>query len=183
LRDGKRHLTYGIVADLALSHKLAEEIKYEKEAAQDIEPDFLKSFKAQGIWTVSLDLFIACAGIGFLTGFFLVKIENSTGHDEVTLTRKFGSERSVLKVRQNVHDLERDLYSVRLMFSIADINSSQQENDFEGMEGEENEVPEHEEEPVDSYPIRCSFSVTKVCSHHHSLSFLTYSRRLSTEHW
>lgn len=53
------------------------------------------------------------------------------------------------------------------MFSIADISSGQQENDFEGMEGEENEVPETEEEPVDSYPIRCSFSVTKVRSYHH----------------
>jgi hypothetical protein len=40
-------------ADLALSHKLAEEIKYEKEAAQPNEPDFLKAFKAQGVWAVS----------------------------------------------------------------------------------------------------------------------------------
>ncbi|KDQ58333.1 hypothetical protein JAAARDRAFT_99398, partial [Jaapia argillacea MUCL 33604] len=56
--------------DVALSQKLAEELKYEKEAATEADPDFLKAFKAQGIW----------------------QIEDVAGNDEVTLTRQFGNE-------------------------------------------------------------------------------------------
>lgn len=47
--------------------------------------------------------------------------------------------------------------SIRLMFSIADIQS-QQENDFDEAENEEGA----EEQASPSYPIRCSFSITKV---------------------
>lgn len=36
----------------ALSTKLAEEIKFEEENAEPGEPDFLKDFKAEGVWTV-----------------------------------------------------------------------------------------------------------------------------------
>ncbi|CAL1699055.1 unnamed protein product [Somion occarium] len=61
------------------------------------------------------------------------QLEDIAGNDEVTLTRKFGNE------------------NIRLMFSIADI---QQESEFEGEE-------ETEEEASTSYPIRCSFSITK----------------------
>jgi hypothetical protein len=39
-------------ADLALSQKLAEELQYETETNGSADPDFLKSFKAQGVWTV-----------------------------------------------------------------------------------------------------------------------------------
>lgn len=41
-------------ADLALSQKLAEEITYEREAAEQEsgEPEFLKAFKEQGTWQV-----------------------------------------------------------------------------------------------------------------------------------
>ena len=39
-------------ADVALSQKLAEELQYETEAAAPEEPDFLKSFNAQGVWKV-----------------------------------------------------------------------------------------------------------------------------------
>lgn len=44
----------GCAADAALTAKLQEEIQYEKEAAAEVagEPEFLKAFKAQGIWTV-----------------------------------------------------------------------------------------------------------------------------------
>lgn len=42
-----------IVADVLFSQKLAEELKYEKESAAEGEPEFLKTFKAQGLWTVS----------------------------------------------------------------------------------------------------------------------------------
>lgn len=37
---------------MALSQKLAEELQYEKEAAPADEPEFLASFKAQGVWAV-----------------------------------------------------------------------------------------------------------------------------------
>ena len=41
-------------ADVSLAQKLAEELQYEKEAAAPAEPDFLKAFKAQGVWQVRL---------------------------------------------------------------------------------------------------------------------------------
>ena len=54
------------------------------------------------------------------------------------------------------------MYSVRLMFSIVDIQSGQ-EADFEEMEeGQESE----EDEPIHAYPIRCSFTITKVWPEH-----------------
>jgi len=56
--------------DGAVSAKVAEELAYEKEAATQGEPDFLKEFKNSGIWT----------------------IEDVSGSDEVTLQRKFGNE-------------------------------------------------------------------------------------------
>lgn len=42
-------------ADIALSAKLQEELKYEKEAAAEVvgTPEFLKAFQEQGIWQVS----------------------------------------------------------------------------------------------------------------------------------
>ncbi|KAI6118664.1 mitochondrial glycoprotein [Pisolithus croceorrhizus] len=102
--------------DVLLSQKLAEELKYEKEAADESEPEFLKTFKQQGIW----------------------KIEDIEGNDEVTLTRKFGNE------------------SIRVMFSIADIQNAE-EPEF----GQEEESDSEETENVRSYPIRVSFSITK----------------------
>jgi len=41
-----------LVADGALSGKIAEELAYEKQAALESEPEFLKEFKNSGIWTV-----------------------------------------------------------------------------------------------------------------------------------
>lgn len=42
------------IADVVLSQKLAEELKYEKEAVADApgEPEFLKTFREQGLWEV-----------------------------------------------------------------------------------------------------------------------------------
>ncbi|KAH9888045.1 mitochondrial glycoprotein [Cubamyces lactineus] len=68
-------------------------------------------------------------------------IEDAPGMDEVTLTRKFGNE------------------DIRLIFSIADIQSEQEPEFEEGEEGAENEEGEL---PLHSYPIRCSFSFTKA---------------------
>ncbi|KAI0641342.1 mitochondrial glycoprotein [Trametes meyenii] len=68
-------------------------------------------------------------------------IEDTAGMDEVTLIRKFGNE------------------DIRLIFSIADIQS-EQEPEFE--EGEEAAENEESEAPLHSYPIRCSFSFTKA---------------------
>ncbi|KAG1862410.1 mitochondrial glycoprotein [Suillus tomentosus] len=105
-------------ADVVLSQKLAEELKYEKEAVADApgEPEFLKTFKEQGIW----------------------EIQDVTGNDEVTLVRKFGNE------------------TIRMMFSIADIQNAEEEPEYEQEEGEGGE-----EQPPHSYPIRASFSITK----------------------
>jgi hypothetical protein len=83
------------------------------------EPEFLKSFKEQGVWA----------------------IEDVAGNDEVTLSRKFGNE------------------NIRLMFSIADIQSQEEDPAFADEEGEE---PASEEEHIHSYGIRVAFSVTKV---------------------
>ncbi|CDO71085.1 hypothetical protein BN946_scf184844.g89 [Trametes cinnabarina] len=106
--------------DVALAQRLAEELKYEQDAAAPGEPDFLKAFKAQGTWA----------------------IEDVAGMDEVSLTRKFGNE------------------DIRLIFSIADLQT-EQEPEFE--EGEEaTEEGEESELPLHSYPIRCSLSFTKA---------------------
>ncbi|OJT13704.1 Mitochondrial acidic protein mam33 [Trametes pubescens] len=67
-------------------------------------------------------------------------VEDTAGADEVTLSRKFGNE------------------DIRLIFSIADIQT-EQEAEFE--EGEEPAESEESEQPLHSYPIRCSFSFTK----------------------
>lgn len=42
------------IADGTLSAKIAQELTYEKEAATEGEPDFLKAFKDSGIWTVCI---------------------------------------------------------------------------------------------------------------------------------
>ncbi|EIN08552.1 regulatory protein suaprga1 [Punctularia strigosozonata HHB-11173 SS5] len=70
--------------DLALSQKFEEELKYELEASaeQTDEPEFLKTFKAQGHWT----------------------IDNVDGADEVTLVRKFGNEE--IRMMFSIADLQ-----------------------------------------------------------------------------
>ncbi|KDR79809.1 hypothetical protein GALMADRAFT_241897 [Galerina marginata CBS 339.88] len=100
--------------DISLSQKLQEELKYEQEAVADrgdSTPEFLKTFLEQGVWSIN----------------------DTRGHDEVTLSRKFGDE------------------SIRIMFSIADL----QEEDFDL----ENENEESDDQP--GSPIRASLSITK----------------------
>ena len=43
------------------------------------------------------------------------------------------------------------------MFSISDLQNDAEPEDFESAEGEEGEV-----DTPDSYPVRCSISITKV---------------------
>ncbi|KAJ8516846.1 hypothetical protein ONZ45_g5914 [Pleurotus djamor] len=72
------------------------------------------------------------------------QLQDAPGSDEVILTRQFGNE------------------NVRLIFSIADIMAEDEEADFnEGEEatGEENQ---ESEDPLHSYPIRTSLSITKT---------------------
>ncbi|THH14248.1 hypothetical protein EW146_g6060 [Bondarzewia mesenterica] len=70
-------------------------------------------------------------------------IEDISGNDEVALSRKFGNE------------------DIRLIFSIADIQNAEEAD----MEQEESEAGATEEEELNtSYPLRCSFSITKVPS-------------------
>lgn len=59
--------------------------------------------------------------------------------------------------------------SIRLMFSIADIQT--QEPEFE----EETEATPEEDDATPSYPLRCSFSITKV--RHLSFVMLTFEER------
>jgi len=68
------------------------------------------------------------------------KIEDVAGHDEITLARQFGNE------------------NIRMMFSIADIDTQQAypNEEEEGAPAEENE------EQAVSYPIRVSISITKT---------------------
>jgi complement component 1 Q subcomponent-binding protein, mitochondrial len=57
-------------------------LAYEKESAQSVEPDFVKAFTAQGVWS----------------------IQDSAGADEVALERKFGNE--TVRLMFSVADLD-----------------------------------------------------------------------------
>ncbi|KAL4072471.1 mitochondrial glycoprotein [Scleroderma yunnanense] len=103
-------------SDVLLSQKLAEELKYEKDGANEAEPEFLTTFKQQDLW----------------------KIEDVTGNDELTLSRKFGNEH------------------IRVMFSIADVQSAE-EPEFGSEDEDSSEAPDS----IHSYPIRVSLSITK----------------------
>ena len=86
---------------------------------------------------------------------------DTPGLDEVTLTRKFGNEECVCSsflVNRGFAYVLTMLCSIRLIFSIADIQA-EQEPEFE--EGQE-DADEDADAPLHSYPIRCSFSFTKV---------------------
>ena len=66
------------------------------------------------------------------------------------------------------------------MFSIADIQNEQEAEFEQGEEGEE----ATEDQPIHSYPIRCSLSVTKVreCAVL-SVALLAHSYALDWHHW
>ena len=75
-------------ADLALSQKLAEELKYEQDANTEAEePEFLTAFKKRGVWEVREHW------PHIVLDTDTPQIENIEGSDEVVLTRKFGNER------------------------------------------------------------------------------------------
>ena len=102
------------LADIALSQKLQEELKYEQEnlPEPDATPDFLKSFLEQGVWSVRFCLL-----------FFIIRkfesplqIEDVRGNDEVTLTRKFGDEKYVRWIIRNWQSL---------LYSAASVSCSQ----------------------------------------------------------
>ncbi|KAJ3813252.1 mitochondrial glycoprotein [Lentinula aff. lateritia] len=96
-------------ADVALSNKLTEEMKYEKESMTDSPKeaaDILEQFKAQGKW----------------------QIEDTSFNDEVTLTRKFGNENlrltfSIVDIRGEQEDFDNEAAS--------------EENDEDGSQEEE----------------------------------------------
>ncbi|KAF9261691.1 mitochondrial glycoprotein, partial [Marasmius fiardii PR-910] len=73
------------------------------------------------------------------------EIGDAAYQDEVTLTRKFGNE------------------TLRLMFSIADVQAEEDESlDNEEAAEREEEPEDHDEEVLNSFPIRASLSVTKA---------------------
>ncbi|KAL0579237.1 Mitochondrial acidic protein mam33, partial [Marasmius crinis-equi] len=84
----------------------------------------------------------------FLTAFKaqgVWEIEDTPYQDEVALTRKFGNE------------------TIRLMFSIADIRVEEDESfNEEAMERNEEGSEEHDEEILNSYPVRVSLTVSKT---------------------
>ena len=51
------------------------------------------------------------------------------------------------------------VFSIRLIFSIADIQNPEESE----LEQEESEGESSEDELSTSYPLRCSFSISKVC--------------------
>lgn len=56
-----------MAADVSLAQKLGEELQYEKESASDAEPEFVRAFKAQGVWEVGVASLHCCAVLSFLT--------------------------------------------------------------------------------------------------------------------
>ena len=51
-----------VVADIAMSQKLQEELKYEQESVAESPetPEFLKQFLEQGVWSVRNHSFASC---------------------------------------------------------------------------------------------------------------------------
>ncbi|OCH89282.1 mitochondrial glyco protein [Obba rivulosa] len=77
-------------SDVTLAQKLAEELKYEREAAKG-EPEFIKTFKEQGVWA----------------------LKDTPEHDEIALERKFGNENirvmfSTSDIQQQEPELEEE---------------------------------------------------------------------------
>ena len=56
-------------ADGAVSAKITEELAYEKDAASEGEPEFLKEFKNTGIWTVCRPLPAFFSPLGVKVGY------------------------------------------------------------------------------------------------------------------
>ena len=71
------------------------------------------------------------------------KIEDANGNDEVVMTRTFGNE------------------SIRLIFSIQDIQSQEHEPEFE-----EDAAEDHVDDPIQTYGVRVAISITKVFELH-----------------
>ncbi|KAG6865228.1 hypothetical protein C0991_004286 [Blastosporella zonata] len=70
------------------------------------------------------------------------EIQDTAGNDEVVMTRTFGNEQ------------------IRLMFSIADVEAA--EEDFTSEENESENAEDEGEDPLHTYPIRASLSITKT---------------------
>ncbi|KAG6909487.1 hypothetical protein DXG01_017209 [Tephrocybe rancida] len=84
----------------------------------------------------------------FLSQFLKInpwEIKDTLGNDEVVMTRTFGNEK------------------LRLMFSIADIDSAEEDFQSEESESEANETEEEDtDDPLHTYPLRASLSITKT---------------------
>ncbi|CEQ40302.1 SPOSA6832_01929 [Sporobolomyces salmonicolor] len=130
----------------ALSTKLGEEIKFETENGDaSAEPDFLKDFKADGVW----------------------KLVDVPGSDEIVLTRTFGNEKYVpsLLPPSRLSLADQGDHSIRLIFSISDLDA---EHDVEpyvdeeaadagsGGVGDESVSPSEQ-----AFPVETSITITK----------------------
>ena len=69
---------------------------------------------------------------------------------------------SIITMPQVMRSTDCSCFSIRLIFSIADLQTEQEPEFEEGQEGAEG-AAEDPEAPLHNYPLRCSFSFTKVC--------------------
>jgi hypothetical protein len=93
---------FPFAADIALSQKLKEELKYEKESLSEdgTTPEFLKNFLEKGVWSVR-SIFLFLCLVYRDSKIHSLQINDVRGNDEVTLTRKFGDEKCVLGLLNN----------------------------------------------------------------------------------
>lgn len=124
-------------SDGALSTKLEEELKWEKENNSGaIEPEWLTDFKREGIWT----------------------IEDRPGWDEVRLTRTFGSEQCVFQTRCQKQELT--ICRIQVLFSLADLDAPSPQPQQPVAEQEEGEMLE-EEDSEPEFPVRAAITISK----------------------
>ncbi|GAA96031.1 uncharacterized protein L969DRAFT_19728 [Mixia osmundae IAM 14324] len=99
----------GGTSDESLIAKLESEIEFETSNTEALatEPEFLKTFKQQGVW----------------------KIEDKSGQDEVTLTRSFGNES--IKLLFSIADLDNQANEDGMEDESATAETDEEGNDLE----------------------------------------------------
>lgn len=119
------------------------------------EPDFLVVFKSQGVREVRVPFSVPCGApyssllVSCRLCSGITKIEDMLGNAKVALTRQFGNETCVLVLHLR-HANSRGVWcSIRLMFSIADLQG------YQGEDGMDGEVAHRRYPSVAPSPSRC----------------------------
>lgn len=95
-----------------------------------------------------------------------IQIEHQDGHDEVAIVRQFGNETCVSTLFDSISTLLTEPFSVRVIFSIGDIDTPQEVNEYDE---EGNPIAQDEDATSNpAFAIRCAITITKV--------YLTVSR-------